>query len=741
MNKKNSNLSRRDFLKGIGLASGGLVIGLNISSCSVKKHHAYSADRIIPNIWISLLKNGKTYLVIHRSEMGQGIRTSLAAVLADEMCADLSYVMIEQATGDEKYGSQNTDGSRSVRNFLTTLRKAGATVKELMVKAGAKHMRVSKKHCYADAHYIHNRKTGEKVFFGDLVERAKSLDLPKDPVLKTASEFKYIGTEIDSLDSDLFISGRAVYGIDTKMEGMVYASLKRTPVIGGKVKSIQKEKTLAFPGVIDVIEIEGTPGPALFNPLASVAVIATNTWAAEQGKKLLEVEWDLEDNENKDYDSVSYKKSLEESLMKKGSEHRNDGDVYTAFEESEATGEHIIEALYYAPHLAHAPMETPAALAWVQADRCDVWASVQTPQNAQSLVSKELDFDKSQVTINVTFLGGGFGRKSKPDYVVEAVKLSKILNKPVKVFWSREDEIQSGYFHSVSGQYHKATIDKDNNVKAWLHRSDFPPIAATFDPTARGPGGGVSQGATTMPYDIENVRVESGDAQAHVRIGWLRSVYSIFHGFSVNSFVDELAHQRKMDPLEHQLSLIGSDRRLFDEDGTAEFKFDTVRLKNVLKKAAKNANWGKKLPKGYGMGLAVQYSFYSYVAQVIEVSVIDNKLKVHEINSVIDCGLVVNKDAVKNQLEGAAVFGLSLSLYGEITAKDGKIQQSNFHDYQMLRMNQSPKINVEIMVTDNPATGVGEPGVPPIAPALTNAVFAATGDRYRELPLSKYGII
>ena len=736
-----NKISRRDFVKGIGLASGGLIIGLNISSCSVKKHYSYGDDRIIPNVWISLLKDGQTYLVVHRSEMGQGIRTSLAAVLADEMEADLSRVTIEQATGDEKYGGQNTDGSRSVRNFIDTLRKAGATVRELLVIAGAKQMKVAKRHCYADNHYIYNRKTGEKVFYGDLVERAKSIDLPENPRLKSKSEFKYIGTELDNLDSDLFISGRAIYGIDAKLEGMVYASIKRTPVIAGKIKSVDKSKTLAFPGVLDVIEIKGTTGAAVFNPLEGVAVIATNTWAAEQGKRLLNVEWDLEDSVHKDYDSEAYRVKLEDSMKQKGTEHRNDGDAYAAFDQSKESGGKIVEAQYYTPHLAHAPMETPAALVWVHDGSCDVWTSVQTPQNAQSLVASELGLDKSEVIINVTFLGGGFGRKSKPDFVVEAAKLSKILNKPVKVFWSREDEIQHGYYHPVTAQYHRALIDKDNNVKAWLHRSDFPPIAATFNTDARGPGGGVSQGATIMPYDIENVMVEAGDAQAHVRIGWLRSVYSIFHGFSINSFVDELAHHRKMDPLQHQLSLIGEDRRLFDEEGAPPYKFDTDRLKNVLKKAAKNARWGKKLPKGHGMGLAVQYSFYSYVAQVVEVSMIDNKLKVHQINSVIDCGLVVNKDAVKNQLEGAAVFGLSLSLYGEITAKDGKIQQSNFHDYQMLRMKDSPEIHVEILETDNISTGVGEPGVPPLAPALVNAIFAASGNRYRELPLSKHGIV
>ena len=726
-------INRRDFIKTIGVASGGLIIGLNISSCSVKKHYAYESNAIIPNIWISLHNNGNTYLVVHRSEMGQGIRTSLAAVLADEMEADLPRVIIEQAIGDKKYGSQNTDGSRSVRDFIKTLRLAGATVRELLINAASKQIQISKKYLYADSHFIYDRKSGKKVSYGALVDTAKNLNLPKKPQLKSAKDFKYIGTEIDSLDAELYVTGKAVYGIDSQLEGMVYASIQRTPVIAGKIKSVNKDKTLALKGVIDVIELEGTEGAPYFYSLAGVAVIATNSWVAEQGKRLLEIKWEHdEDNDNVDYDSNTYRLKLEKSVRSEGTEFRDDGDVYSVFnDEFDNT---VLEALYYTSHLAHAPMETPTALAVVSKDNCEVWTSVQTPQTAQSLVAGELDMDPSNVIINVTFLGGGFGRKSKPDYVLEAVKLAKILNKPVKVLWSREDEIKHGYYHPVTAQYHKASIDKDNVVKAWLHRSDFPPIAATFDSSARGPGSGLSQAATTMPYDIENVRVEAGDAKAHVRIGWMRSVYNIFHGFSINSFVDELAYARNIDPLQHQLDLIGSDRLLF-EDSEPAFEFNTARLKKVLSLAAKNANWGKNLPKGHGMGLAVHYSFYSYVAQIVEASVINNKLKVHEINSVIDCGLVVNKDAVTNQLEGAAIFGLSLSLFGEITAKEGEIQQSNFHDYPMLRMKDAPKVNVEILVTDNPSTGVGEPGVPPVAPALANAIFAATGKRYRELPI------
>ncbi len=733
----NIKQSRRNFIKSLGLASGALVIGMNTTTGLATVLNSKDINMLSPNIWITLYKNGETHLTAHRSEMGQGIRTSLVAILADEMEADLSRVVIKQATGDKKYGNQNTDGSRSIRNFGTILRTAGASVKELLIEAAAKTWNLPASECNADSHYVYHKGKNKKIFYGDLIDAAQGLTLPTEPKLKDKSEFKYIGTELDNLDNNLYVTGKAVYGIDATIEGMVYASIQRTPVIGGVLKSFDKTETMKFPGVIDVVEIKGTPGPALFNPLAGVAVIATNTWAAEQGKLRLKIVW--EEGENSSHNSDSYKEKLFASVKKKGKAYREEGDTYSVLEANKNnTDKKTVEALYYLPYLAHAPLETPAALAWVQADKCEVWTSTQTPQRSRTLVAQELGFKEEQVTINVTFLGAAFGRKSKPDYVVEAAKLSKHLNKPVKVFWSREDEIKHGYYHSVSAQYHQASIDENNNVDAWLHRSDFPPIGATFNPAARGPGSGLSQGATTIPYDIKNIQVEAGDAKAHLRIGWLRSVYSVFHGFSTNCFMDELAHQRGIDPLQHQLELIGADRVLpFDES----FEFNTARLKNVLKKAAKNAGWGKKLPKGHGMGLAVQYSFYSYIAQVVEVSVIDNKLKVHKINTCIDCGMVANLDAVNNQMEGAGMFGLSLAFFGEITAKDGKIEQSNFHDYQLLRMKDAPHIDVEVVTSDEPSTGVGEPAVPPLAPALLNAIFAATGKRIRELPLSKHGLV
>jgi len=366
--------SRREFIKSLGLASGALVIGMNTTSGLAKVLTTTNMSKMSPNIWITLYKNGETHLTAHRSEMGQGIRTSLVAILADEMEADLSRVVIQQATGDKKYGNQNTDGSRSIRNFGTILRTAGASVKELLIQAAAKTWGVQTNECHADGHYVYYKGKNKKIFYGDLVDAAQGLELPANPKLKDKSEFKYIGTELDNLDNHLFVTGKAEYGIDTQIDGMVYASIQRTPVIGGMVKSFDKTETMKFPGVIDVIEIKGTPGPALFNPLAGVAVIATNSWAAEQGKLRLKIEWEA--GENKTHNSDAYKEKLLASVKKKGKAYREEGDAYAVFESNKnKDANKSVEALYYLPYLAHAPMETPAALAWVQKDKCEVWAS------------------------------------------------------------------------------------------------------------------------------------------------------------------------------------------------------------------------------------------------------------------------------------------------------------------------------------------------------------------------------
>ena len=721
-----TNISRRSFLKGVGLASGGLVLGCNTNPFSESNKDIISVN---PNLFVQLNSDGSLILVASRSEMGNGVRTSLTSVIADEMEADWNRVSIKQATGDAQYGDQNTDGSRSIRYLYDTMRQMGATTKALLISAAAQKWEVSESECTAENHFvIHN--SGKKVSFGALVEIAKTLEVPTDVKLKSPEDFKYIGKTLPSIDLENYVTGSAVFGLDKRLPNMKFVAIQRCPVTFGTVRSFDATETLKIKGVLDVIEFPRIERP--FGVLGGVAVIATNTWAAFKGKEALKVVWNTGDNSS--YNSNKYMDFLTKNVHKKGKVEKSVGNVNTAFKKAYKT----VESTFKTPHLVHTPMEVPNAVAWVQGDTCEVWAPVQAPQAARTEVAEFLKTSLENVTINVTFLGGGFGRKSKPDFIVEAAVISKAINAPVQVIWSREDDIQHSYYHTVASQYMKGSIDKNGKVTGWLHRFALPTISSTFASGADEPSDGETSSASKIPFEIPNFQVESGKAPAHIRIGWLRSVINIPHGFSVNVFADELAYKAGIDPLKFRLDLIGSDRI---EDTKREYKYNTARLKHVLKTAAKNADWGKKLPKGHAMGIAVQYSFLSYVASVIEVSVINNKVKVHKVFTAIDCGTVINKDTVISQIQGAAIFGMSLAFYGKITAKNGAIEQSNYHDYQMIRMADAPEIHVEVIKSSEKPTGVGEPGVPVIAPAIVNAIFKATGKRYHTLPLSDHNLV
>ncbi|MEY4905345.1 MAG: hypothetical protein RLZZ292_3160, partial [Bacteroidota bacterium] len=653
----------------------------------------------------------------------------LTSVIADEMEADWNRVTVKQAIGDAKYGDQNTDGSRSILYLYDTMRKMGATAKAMLIHAAAKTWQVPESECTAQNHFIIHT-TGKKIGFGDLVEIAKTLEIPTTITYKDPKDFKYIGKNLKSIDVADFAKGSAIFGLDKRLPNMKFAAIARCPVTFGTVKSFDKTAAMKIRGVEAVIEIPRIEKP--FGPLGGVAVIATNTWAAFQGKRALEIEWNYGKNET--YDSEQYMNQITENVHKPGKIGKEIGDVNKAFETADKT----IESTFQLPMLAHAPMEVPNAVAWVQGDSCEVWAPTQDPQSAQNEVSAYLGTPKEKVTINITFLGGGFGRKSKPDYILEAVALSKAINAPIQVVWTREDDIKHGYYHTVSAQYMKASLDAKGNVTGWLHRFALPSIMSTFMPGVDYAQDWEIASASDVPLDIKNFKVEVGQAPAHVRIGWMRSVINIPHGFSVNVFTDELAFAAQKDPLEFRLQLIGPDRI---EDTKDPLKYNTARLKNVLKTAAQNANWDKPLPEGHAFGLAVQYSFYSYVASVVEVSMVDNKVKVHNVYTVIDCGTVINRDTIKAQLEGAAIFGMALTFYGKITAKNGAIEQNSFSDYKMIRMNEIPKVHVEIVESSESPTGVGEPGVPVIAPAIINAIFKLTGKRYYNLPLSDYDLV
>ena len=728
--KNKSLISRRFFIKNMSLFSGGLLLACDVGGEGSALSPKNNNGNFTPNLFVELKANGDLILTASRSEMGQGVRTSLTSVIADEMDAEWSRVRVKQAPGDDAYGNQNTDGSRSIRTIYEPMRKMGAMARTMLIGAAAKHWNIAEDLCKTELHYVVRSDSGEKIFYGDLVSEAGLMEIPKEPKLKSPEEFIYIGKALKSVDAGDFVKGIPKYGMDIKLEDMVYACIQRCPVTFGEIKSYDDQASLKVPGVKTVHTLDRIKKP--FGALGGVAVIASNTWSAIEGKKALKVEWDYGENET--YSSSEFMEKITANVHKKGKLIREDGDVSKAFDGADT----IVEATYNLPHLVHAPMETPNATAHVKEGTCEVWAPVQAPQTTRQEISDFLEIDLDKVTVHVTFLGGGFGRKSKPDFVLEAVALSQILKQPVQVIWTREDDIQHSYYHAISAQYLKASL-KENSVSGWMHRTAYPSITSTFMPgVTHGAGFEFQQGMTNMPYEISNIAYENGEAAAHIRIGWLRSVYNIIHGFSVNVFADELAHAAGKDPLEFRLDMIGSNRIYPSENA---YKLDTAKLKNVLKKAAKNAGWGRELPEGHGLGLAVHYSFYSYVATVVEVSVIDGKLKVHEVFTAVDCGTVVNRDTVKAQLEGAAIFGMSLTYFGDISVEKGRIEQSNYHDYQMLRIHQAPKVNIEIIESSDIPTGIGEPGVPVIAPAIINAIFNATGKRYRNLPLKDFGLV
>lgn len=745
------HISRREFLKRTGQAGGGLVLALSFTAgCGPKEPVPTTggAEAVAPNVYVNIRRDGVVEIYCHRSEMGQGIRTSLPQVIADELEADWDKIELIQALGDEKYGDQNTDGSTSIRNQFDLLRNAGATAREMLIAAAAASWDVPAGECVARDHAVHHEGSGKSAAYGELVDAAAEMEAPTEAAFKSRENYRYIGKAMDTIDGLDITTGKAVYGIDTVMPDMLYASIERCPAFGGTVVSVDDAAARAVPGVVDVVRMPDPTSPLLFNLLGGVAVLAENTWAAMQGRAALEIEWDR--GANGAHESGAYKEQLLKAAAAPGNAVLTRGDVDAALEAADA----VHEAIYYAPYLSQAPMEPPAAIARITEDGgCEAWSCTQNPQAVQETVAGTLGIDKKQVRAHVTLLGGGFGRKSKPDFVAEAAWLARESGRPVKVTWTREDDIRHGYFHSVSAQYLKAGLDAEGNTTSWLHRSCFPSITSTFNPAATGPSSfELDLGFVDNPYDIPNVRLEACDIKAQLRIGWLRSVCNVFHAFAVCGFVDELAYLAGVDPKDHLLKLLGDPRQIDPAADGAEYSnyghpldkhpIDTARFAAVVEKVADMAGWGRGLPDGHGLGIAVHRSFLSIVGAVAEVSVGDDgKLAVHEIWTAIDAGTTINPDRVKSQMEGAATFGMSIALHGEITARDGAVVEGNYDTYPVVRMSEAPQaIHAHIMESTAPPGGVGEPGVPPVAPAIVNAYYAATGNRVRELPLRKAGL-
>ncbi|HEY0522832.1 MAG TPA: molybdopterin cofactor-binding domain-containing protein [Stellaceae bacterium] len=703
-----------------------------------------ASSALAPNVYLSIDRTGAVTIVAHRSEMGTGIRTGLPMVLAGELEADWRRVTVHQATGDKKFGDQNTDGSRSVRQFYGPMREAGAAARQMLEAAAARTWKVPAGECRARNHEVVHGPTARRLGFGALVSVAATLPVPSGDRLrlKARTERRYIGTPLPIVDLGDIIHGRAIYGMDVVLPEMRHASIERCPVYGGRVRSFDAKDALAVPGVEQVVEIEAAPMPARFRPLGGVAVIANSTWAAQQGRQRLEIDWDL--GPNASYDSTAYRTELETTARQPGRVVRNNGDVDGAM----ASAAKHSTAEYYVPHLAHAAMEPLVAMARMTGDgKCEVWAPTQNPQAARSTVAEVLKLDEADVTINVTLLGGGFGRKSKPDHGAEAAVLSQKIGAPVKVTWTREDDIQHDYYHAVCAQHFEAALDSGGRPAAWLHRTVFPPIGSTFTAdTTSGSASELQQGVVDMPYAIPNERCENDPSTAHARIGWYRSVYNIPHAFGVCSFADELAAAAGRDPFEFLVELIGPPRTIdlkvmgvdYPNYGASTdlYPIETGRLLNVLKTAATAGEWVWKVPDRHGLGIAVHRSFLSYVAVVVEVALgEDGKVQVPRVDLAADCGLMVNPDRVRAQMEGAVMMAIGNTLYGAITFREGRTEQSNFTDYLVARMDDVPDTRVHLIASEAPPAGVGEPGVPPMAPAICNAIYAATGKRVRSLPV------
>ena len=740
-----SVVSRRTFLASVGAA---LVLGVDQGGVA----RPLPTDALAPNPFVHIALDGTVSIVCHRSEMGQGVRSSLPALVADELGADMARVRIIQADGDEKYGDQNTDGSQSVRQGFDNLRRVGAAARMLLTTAAARRWGVAVAECNAHDHAVWHGASGRSLPFAELVAEAARLPVPADKaiVFRPRAELKHLGKVLPLVDAADIVTGRAVFGADVKLEGLLTAVVLRPPVVGGTLKKLDSSRARAIPGVRAIVEVPRFGGGAVhlgpaFKPLGGVAVVAENTWAALRGRAALTVVWD--DGEHATYDSGDYRESILAAVRKPGTVARQRGDVDQALK----SAARVVTAEYYVPHLAHASMEPPVAVAHVTAAGCVVWASTQDPQTARREVASALGISKSKVTVHVTLLGGGFGRKSKPDYVVEAALLSRAVKAPVRVQWTREDDLAHDYFHTVSAQRFDAALAPDGSITAWRHRTAFPPIASTFfSPKTQPSDEELGQGVTDVPLAIANVRAEAAGAKAHVRIGWLRSVCNIFHAFGVGSFIDELAHARGRDPRATWLEVLGPARHLTTKEAGVskfenydasldEYPIDVGRHRHVIERVTANAGWGTPQPKGRALGLAAHRSFLSWVAVVAAVQADpDGALRVAEVWVVADVGTIVNLDRVRAQLEGAVIFGMSIALHGHISMKKGAVEQTNFRDYRIVRIGQAPRqIHVELIESAAPPGGVGEPGVPPVAPAIANAVFALTGVRVRDLPIDR----
>jgi isoquinoline 1-oxidoreductase beta subunit len=740
-----ADTTRRDFLKTGAMAGASLVIGFHRPASVRQQAAASSQDAggdFEPNAFIEIQSNGDIYLTVARSEMGQGVRTSMAMILAEELDADWSRVKIKQADFDLKYGDMNTGGSASVRGSWDPLRKAGATARDMLLSAAAQTMSVPNEECSAiGGSVIEHKKTGRKVEYGLLVAKASGFPVPKDVPLKDPKDYRIVGTKRNRVDGQYIVIGEAHYGIDTKVPGMLYAAIMRPAVFGGRVNTFDASKAQAAPGVRKVVELPRVELPPLFGeerPANSghqhylwggVAVVADSTWQAIAGRRALTVEWD--NGAGADESTEKHRTQLAELLKTPGKELRKIGDAETAF----AGTSKKVEAEYETPFLAHTTMEPPNCTALVRDGKCEIWAPTQNAGGMATALQSALGLTASAITIHVTLLGGGFGRRLNIEYGVEAALISRAVGAPVKVIWTRDDDIRHDFYRPMTRHRLRAGLDAQNAPVAWLHHIAAPSTDGTYiGGDIPDTGGTEIVGAGLPNGTIPNYFLEQSFLHSAVPRGYWRAVDVNWNHFAVQSFIDEIAATSKKDPVELRRELIAAKPAPLPADSD-EKPVSVERLRRVLDLAAEKAGWGKPMPSGRGRGIAALSSWGSYVANVAEVTIgKDGTIRVDRMVVAIDCGQVINPDMVAAQMEGGVVFGLTSALYDEITIENGAVRQTNFDNYPMMRITDMPKVEVHIVPSHETPGGIGEPGVPCAAPAVANAIFAATGKRLRRLP-------
>ena len=723
MNKPSPSLSRRSFLEVSAAAGGALLIGFSLP--------ARFAGEFAPNVFIRIAPDGVVTLVMHKVEMGQGTYTAMSMLLAEELEVDLSQVRLEHAPADDAryaeptFGVQETGGSTSVRGNFERLRRAGATAREMLVAAAAATWKVDRKACHAEHGAVIHDATSRRLDYRSLLDRAARMRLPGDVQLKQPKDFRLIGMPVKRLDTPDKVDGTTQYGIDVRIPGMKYASVAACPVFGGKLAGVDDTKAKALPGVRQVVRLDD-----------AVAVVADDTWTAKRGLAALDIRWD--EGSNATLSTADIVRQLADASQKSGVVARDDGNVDQAM----AGAAQRIEAVYQVPFLAHATMEPMNCTVHVRPDACDLWLGTQVPTFTQTAAAKLTGLPKGRVQVHNQFLGGGFGRRLEVDFVIQAVNIAKQVDGPVQVLWSREEDIQHDMYRPYYYDRLAAGLDAAGRPVAWMHRVvgssiEARVISELVPKTLRVMRAGglhrlgamikhldldAVEGAAEPPYSIPNIRVDfvRQEPPTGLRTAFWRGVGPTHNSFVVESFLDELAAAAKQDPF-------GYRRALLDR---------APRARAVLELVAGQAGWGKPLPLGSGRGISLLHAFGSYVAQVAEVAVSrQGEVRVSRVVCAVDCGTIVNPDIVKAQMESGIIFGTTAALWGEITVRNGRVEQHNFNDYRAVRMREAPVIEVHLVQSAEAPGGVGEPGTSAVMPAITNAIYAASGKRIRILPV------